>query len=135
MNELHLGGSSVTDTILSLNTTTKAFLPPRLTTTQRDAIGTPVAGMMIYNDTTSTLNIYTTSWGEVAATETDPYSLHLDGSNSPSAAIDWDQKEIQQLVIHKLASDPVSPVEGQIWYNTTTKQWKGQNDSSIVILG
>ena len=135
MNMLALGDAAVTDTILSLNTTTKAFLPPRLTTTQRNNIGTPVAGMLVYNDTTSTLNIYTTSWGELTVTETDPLSLHINGDNSPTANIDWNKFEIQQVVIHKLASDPGSPAEGQIWYNTTTKQWKGKNDSTVVILG
>lgn len=130
-----LGGSTVTDAILSLNTTTKAFLPPRLTETQRDNISTPTAGMMIYNTTSDTINIYTTSWGEVAATETDPFSIHLNGDNSPTAAIDWNKQELQQVVIHQLASDPGSPAEGQIWYNTTTKQWVGYNGTNNVVLG
>lgn len=48
-----------------LDSTTQAFLPPRMTTTQRDAIASPVAGMVIYNATTAALNVYTTSWGAV----------------------------------------------------------------------
>ena len=47
--------------ILDLTSTTKAFLPPRMTTTQRDAM-TPTAGMIIWNTTTATLNFYRTSW-------------------------------------------------------------------------
>lgn len=38
--------------ILDVTSTTKGFLPPRMTTTQRDAI-TPVAGLVIYNTTTN----------------------------------------------------------------------------------
>ena len=132
---LAIGGSAVTDTILSLNTTTKALLLPRLTTTQRNNIGTPIDGMLIFNSTDGVLNLYSTTWGELSVTETDPLSIHLNGDNSPSAAIDWNQQEIQQLVVHKLSADPVSPVEGQIWYNTTDKQWKGKNDTEVVILG
>lgn len=53
MNLLSLGGSSVTDTILSLTSTTKAFLLTRMTTAQMNTIGTPLNGMMIYDTTTN----------------------------------------------------------------------------------
>lgn len=49
--------------------------------------------------------------------------------------VDFLQHEAQQLVVHVLSSDPVSPVEGQVWYNSTTEQWKGRNSSTTVILG
>ncbi len=130
-----LGGSTVVDAILSLNTTTKAFLLPRLTTIQRDAITTPAAGMLVYNTTTSVLNFYSSSWSEIAATESDPFSLHINGDNSPTANISWNFKEIQSIVIHKLANDPGVPVEGQQWYNTTDKQMKMYNGTDVVILG
>jgi len=51
--------------ILDLYSTTKAFLPPRMTTAQRDAISS-VAGMVIYNTSTNVLNFHNgTSWGAV----------------------------------------------------------------------
>jgi len=34
-----------------------------------------------------------------------------------------------------VASDPGTPTEGQIWYNSTDKQFKGYNGTSTVILG
>ena len=37
------------------------FLPPRLTTAQRDQIITPADGLVVYNTTTSTLNVYAAS--------------------------------------------------------------------------
>lgn len=50
--------------ILTLTSTTKGFLPPRMTTTQRDAI-TPVAGLMIYNTTTNKHQGYNgTTWND-----------------------------------------------------------------------
>jgi hypothetical protein len=53
------------------NTTTSGTaapysLFPSLTTAQRDAISNPVAGFVLYNTTTNTLNVYNgTSWQEV----------------------------------------------------------------------
>jgi len=56
--------------ILECESTTKAFLPPRMTTTQRDAIGggvaDPATGSVIYNTTTNVLNFWNGSaWGAV----------------------------------------------------------------------
>ena len=48
--------------IMDLTSTTKGFLPPRMTTAQRDAITSVPAGLMIYNTTTNKLNVYTTAW-------------------------------------------------------------------------
>lgn len=52
--------------LLDLASTTKAFMPPRMTTTQRDAVASPTAGMMIYNISTNALEFHNgTSWGAV----------------------------------------------------------------------
>ena len=54
------------DAILDIVSTTKAFMPPRMTTAQRDAIASPAAGMVIYNTTTKVLNFYNgAAWGAV----------------------------------------------------------------------
>jgi hypothetical protein len=50
---------------LSVTSTTRGFLPPRMTTTQRDAISSPAAGLVIYNTTTSKLQVYTTAWTDL----------------------------------------------------------------------
>lgn len=48
---------------LEIESTTKGFLPPRLTTEQRDAIVSPEEGLTIYNTTTKCLNWYNgTAW-------------------------------------------------------------------------
>jgi hypothetical protein len=39
------------------------------------------------------------------------------------------------IFLGSLASDPGSPVAGQIWFNSTDKQFKGYNGTSIVLLG
>ena len=54
--------------LLEVTSTTKGFLPPRMTTTQRDAISSPPAGLMIYNTTTNKLNFYNGSaWEAVTS--------------------------------------------------------------------
>lgn len=43
--------------IVDVVSTTKGFLPSRMTTTQRDAISSPAEGLIIYNTTTHRLNV------------------------------------------------------------------------------
>jgi uncharacterized protein (TIGR02145 family) len=42
---------------LDVSSTTKGFLPPRMTTTERNAITTPATGLVIFNTTTNSLEI------------------------------------------------------------------------------
>lgn len=51
--------------LVDITSTVRGFLPPRMTTTQRDAISSPAAGLVIYNTTTSKLQVYTTSWTDL----------------------------------------------------------------------
>jgi hypothetical protein len=44
--------------ILEASSTTQGFLPPRLTTTERDSIANPVAGLTIWNSTNTQLEVY-----------------------------------------------------------------------------
>jgi hypothetical protein len=61
-----IGGTANAAAILDAASTTKGFLPPRMTTTQRNAISTPPAGLVIYNTSTNVLNFYNGSaWGAV----------------------------------------------------------------------
>jgi hypothetical protein len=54
--------------VLELVSTTKGFLPPRMTTTQRDAITSPPEGMVIANTTTHTIDWYNASqWRQIAS--------------------------------------------------------------------
>jgi hypothetical protein len=52
---------------LTVTSTTKGLLPPRMTSTQRDAISSPAAGLLIYNTTTGKLNVYTSTWEAVTS--------------------------------------------------------------------
>lgn len=53
---------------LQIDSTTKGFLPPRMTTVQRDAIASPSNGLLIWNTTTNSLNYYDGAWQVVGNT-------------------------------------------------------------------
>lgn len=48
--------------LLNLESTTKGFLMPRLTTVQRDAVASPNNGLLIFNSTTNSFNYYNGGW-------------------------------------------------------------------------
>jgi hypothetical protein len=45
--------------VLEASSTTQGFLPPRMTTAQRDAIASPAEGLLIYNTTNKSIDVYT----------------------------------------------------------------------------
>jgi hypothetical protein len=48
---------------LQVDSTTQGFLPPRMTTTQKNAIATPAAGLMVYDTTLNLISVYNgTMW-------------------------------------------------------------------------
>jgi hypothetical protein len=52
---------------LTIASTTKGFLPPRMTTTQKNAIATPAAGLVVYDTTLNKLCLYTTTWETITS--------------------------------------------------------------------
>jgi hypothetical protein len=67
------GNTEYSSSLLSMDSTTKGFLPPRMTTVQRDAIASPATGLQIYNSTTNENNTYNgTAWISEQATITNP---------------------------------------------------------------
>ncbi|WP_026629491.1 hypothetical protein [Dyadobacter alkalitolerans] len=60
-NVIIQNGGTFTDvqsSVFTLNSTTKGFRPPVLTTAERDAIPSPVKGLIIINDTTATIDFF-----------------------------------------------------------------------------
>ncbi len=59
--QLKVGNNPTTiaaSAMLDVESTTKGLLPPRMTTTERDAIASPAAGLVIYNTTINCLEYY-----------------------------------------------------------------------------
>jgi len=81
---------------LFLNSTTKGFLPPRMTTVQRDAIASPATGLQVYNSTTNTNDFYNgTSWlseGNVSGSGVAGQVAYWNGTSSQTGSnnLFWD---------------------------------------------
>lgn len=56
-----IGGTANTNAILDAQSTTKAFMPPRMTTTQKNNIASPTAGMVVYDSTLNKLCVRTSA--------------------------------------------------------------------------
>jgi hypothetical protein len=65
-NSRNVGINTTTDVASSqfqIDSTTKGFLPPRMTTTQKNAIASPAAGLMVYDTTLNLISVYNgTTW-------------------------------------------------------------------------
>ncbi|HXP49496.1 MAG TPA: hypothetical protein VN922_06075, partial [Bacteroidia bacterium] len=76
--------------VLDLTSTSKGFLPPRMTTAQMNAIANPVAGMVIFNTDSTCIEIYRgSSWYNVCTGYSSSGLPSIDGytsSNQVAAA-------------------------------------------------
>jgi hypothetical protein len=60
--------TDVASSILTINSTTKGVLFPRMTTTQKNAISSPAAGLVVYDTTLNKLSVYTgAAWETVTS--------------------------------------------------------------------
>jgi hypothetical protein len=80
---LVLGGSLTTNSIADFQSTTKAFLPPRMTTSQKLAISPAASGMVVYDTSLNLLSTYNGStWVNPSTTAGTPvvpgYSGNVD---------------------------------------------------------
>jgi hypothetical protein len=59
-------GNNNASAAFQIDGTNRGFLPPRLTTTQKNAIGTPAAGLIVYDTDTNKLCCYNgTTWNDL----------------------------------------------------------------------
>ena len=52
-----IGGTANANALLDVQSITKAFMPPRMTTAQKNAIASPTAGMVVYDSTLGKLAV------------------------------------------------------------------------------
>ena len=66
VKNINVTASKETSASLQVDSTTQGFLPPRMTTTERDAISSPASGLMVYNTTTNKAQCYNgTAWQDL----------------------------------------------------------------------
>jgi hypothetical protein len=103
----NLGSASIgshtldSSAVLILQSTTKGFLAPRLTTTQRNAIASPSFGLMIYNTTDSAYQYYRASgWTGMGSGGSTTYKIGTYNSqtiNGDGASIVGDSIYMQEF--------------------------------------
>lgn len=77
--------TSIPSAQVAINSTTKGFLFPRMTTTQRDAISSPATGLSIFNTSTNTFNYYNGSaWVQSFANTSGVLAVASGGSGQSS---------------------------------------------------
>jgi len=60
--------TNIASSILTVDSTTKGFLPPRMTTTQKNAIASPATGLVVYDNTLNKLSVFTgATWETVTS--------------------------------------------------------------------
>lgn len=60
-SKLSVGTPTAASAVMEVTSTTQGFLPPRMTTTQKNAIATPAAGLVVYDTTLNKLCVRTAS--------------------------------------------------------------------------
>lgn len=160
MNKLTLGATTSQITFGTTNTTTLSFSAPAANRTY----SIPDSGTnssILLSDGNQTINNNQTFTGVVfvangtagapslAFTNSTTTGLFRGGSSilsvttggtealrvNASQNTDFLQHQVLQLVVEVRASDPSTPVEGQIWYRSDTHQWSGYNGTTNVVLG
>lgn len=66
IQRLPTNANAAASAVLDIRSTTQGFLPPRMTTTQKNAIASPAAGLVVYDSTTNKLCCYNGStWNDL----------------------------------------------------------------------
>ena len=104
INGTYIGRDEITpnaSAVLDVGSTTQGFLPPRMTTTQKNAISSPAAGLQVYDSTTNRAAVYTSAWENVI-TETNgsPNSVYKlwSGSAAQYAALTPDSSTLYFVI-------------------------------------
>ena len=113
--------------MLDVSSTTKGLLPPRMTTTQRDAITTPATGLVIFNTTTNGLEVRSSSgWSSLTTPSTTAVFL-------PTVVIGTQQWMRENLDVMTYRDGTVIPqvTDAATWSGLTTGAWCWYNNDPL----
>jgi hypothetical protein len=79
--------TNVPSSILTLDNTSKGFLPPRMTTTQRNAISSPASGLLVHTTDSTKLSIYDNGrWNQIPKVLINTSTLDFGSTSAQSSA-------------------------------------------------
>lgn len=111
--------------ILDLSSTSRGLLLPRLTIHQRNAMQTPVAGMLIWNSTSNQLQIFQGQrWNGVSLTTADPGMITMPSCGGITSV--WADKNLDVTSFND--GTPIPHLTGAAWDNATGPAWRHVND-------
>lgn len=128
--------------ILDLTSTTKGFLPPRMTAVQRDAIATPAAGLTIYDTTNNKADFYNgTVWRAFVSTDIStfvvgsiPFATGAHHLSDDNANLFWDNVT-KRLGIGTPTPSESLHVDGQVRVDRVIFDRPGSVQSSYIEKG
>lgn len=74
----------------------------------------------------------TTTTGALQSIASVGTSGHVLTSNGAAALPTMQTAPTSTMSFQTVSSDPGSPTDGQVWYNTTSNDWKGYDGTSTV---
>jgi uncharacterized protein (TIGR02145 family) len=127
-SQMNIGAAvaPVSSAIIEATSTTKGFLPPRMTTTQRDAISSAATGLIVFNTTTNGLE-FKSSTGWISVTTSSPSSTVTPSVAVflPTIVIGTQQWTKQNLDVMTYRNGDVIPYvsDQSTWDGLTTGAW------------
>ena len=120
--------------ILELDATDRGFLPPRMTTTQRDAISSPASGLMIFNTDNNCLEFYNNDDDWVSACDgsivTTPPPPTVIGANG----VEWMDRNLGASQVATSSTDEDSYGDLYQWGRAVDGHEKRDSDTYSAVL-
>ncbi len=115
--------------VLELSSSSKAFLPPRLSTVQRNQISSPIAGMVIFNTDSSCIEVFRgVSWFNICSvTQTQPL---FNGTVVPYAPVNVTKTNSKRVFVHLMPWFETPATNSGAW----GLHWKMANKNPNTIL-
>jgi hypothetical protein len=111
--------------VLEVESSTKGFLPPRLTTGQRDLILNPANGLVIYNSTSGRINVFrNTQWYEASVGDCISGPLVLRDIINNATSSTWMDKNLGACQTPTSSTDALS--YGDLY------QWERRSDGHQI---
>ena len=120
---------------LEVSSNNSGFLPPRMSTTERNQIANPAVGLQIYNSTTDCLEIYGRGkWNSIYCVPIDSSTLltDIDGHTYPTVKICDQTWMAKNLDVARYRNGDIIPqvTDPTEWANLTTGAWCWYNNDS-----